>query len=111
MASFLALMIIILQKKFSHSFKKIYISLKNHVIEKIMFFCQAVPLLIPVLTQSLTQHDNDPDDPDFEQWNVGTAAGACLGLVALTVGNACLDAVLAFVSENFGNQVQDLEAF
>jgi len=61
---------------------------------------QALPLLVPLLTETLTRHQSEEDD---DTWNLAMAAGTCLGLVAQVVGDACVDLVLGFVQSNFEN--------
>lgn len=62
---------------------------------------QALPFLMPVLTETLTKQQCEEDDDDT--WNLHMAAGACLTLVAQVVGDACVDLTLAFVEANFEN--------
>ncbi len=37
---------------------------------------------MPLLTECLTKHDNDPDDPDYDNWTSAMAASLCLGKCA-----------------------------
>lgn len=53
--------------------------------------------LIPLLTESLKQQDEDQDDTT---WNMAMAGATCLGLVAQTVGNDCVDLCMDFISKN-----------
>jgi len=62
---------------------------------------QALPFLVPLLTETLTKQQSEEDD---DTWNLAMAAGTCLGLVAQVVGDGCVDLVLAFVQQNFENQ-------
>lgn len=64
------------------------------------FIQQALAHLIPLLTETLTKRGDEEDD---DTWNLAMAAGTCLGLVAQVVGDSCVDAVLAFVGQNFQN--------
>jgi len=61
---------------------------------------QALPHLIPLLTEMLTRQQSEEDD---DTWNLAMASGSCLGLVAQVVGDQCVDLVLQFVSANFEN--------
>eukprot|EP00929_Paragymnodinium_shiwhaense_P119155 TRINITY_DN9102_c0_g1_i3.p1 TRINITY_DN9102_c0_g1~~TRINITY_DN9102_c0_g1_i3.p1 ORF type:complete len:869 (+),score=201.79 TRINITY_DN9102_c0_g1_i3:154-2760(+) len=61
---------------------------------------QVLPFLVPLLTETLTRQQDEEDD---DTWNLAMAAGTCLGLVAQVVGDGCVDLVLAFVQQNFGN--------
>lgn len=62
---------------------------------------QALPFLVPLLTETLTKGKTEDEDDDT--WNLGMAAGMCLQLVAQVVGDACVDKVLEFVQANFAN--------
>lgn len=62
---------------------------------------QALPHLVPLLTETLTKQQSEEDD---DTWNLAMAAGTCLGLVAQVTGDNCVDLVLGFVSSNFENQ-------
>lgn len=59
---------------------------------------QALPCLVPLLTETLTRQQDEEDD---DTWNLAMAAGTCLGLVAQVVQDDCVDLVLAFVQANF----------
>jgi importin subunit beta-1 len=61
---------------------------------------QALPHLIPLLTEMLTRQQSEEDD---DTWNLAMASGSCLGLVAQVVGDQCVDLVLQFVQANFEN--------
>ena len=54
-----------------------------------------------MLTEQLCKRSSDEDDDDA--WNLSMAAGTCLGLVAQATKDDCVDPVLAFVSQSFGN--------
>ncbi|CAK9008804.1 Importin subunit beta-1 (Karyopherin subunit beta-1) (ATKPNB1) [Durusdinium trenchii] len=59
---------------------------------------QALPHLVPLLTETLTRRQSEDDD---DTWNLAMAAGTCLALVAQVVGDGCVDLVLQFVTVNF----------
>jgi len=61
---------------------------------------QALPHLVPLLTEMLTRQQSEEDD---DTWTIASAAGSCLGLVAQVVGDQCVDLVLSFVQANFEN--------
>mmetsp|Transcript_78270 Transcript_78270/g.207728 ORF Transcript_78270/g.207728 Transcript_78270/m.207728 type:complete len:859 (-) Transcript_78270:145-2721(-) len=61
---------------------------------------QALPHLVPLLTQTLTRQQTEEDD---DTWNLAMASGTCLGLVAQVVQDDCVDLVLNFVQANFVN--------
>lgn len=61
---------------------------------------QALPFLVPLLTETLTRQQSEEED---DTWNLAMAAGTCLMLVAQVVGDACVDLVLSFVQANFEN--------
>merc|ERR1719316_1843555 len=61
---------------------------------------QALPHLVPLLTEMLTRQQSEEDD---DTWNLAMASGSCLGLVAQVVGDQCVDLVLQFVQANFEN--------
>ena len=65
------------------------------------FVTQALQYLTPLLTEQLCKRSSDEDDDDA--WNLSMAAGTCLGLVAQATKDDCVDPVLAFVSQSFGN--------
>merc|ERR1719326_185143 len=64
------------------------------------FVAQALQYLIPLLTEQLCKRDNEDDE---DAWNLSMAAGTCLGLVAQATKDECVDPVLAFVGQSFGN--------
>lgn len=61
---------------------------------------QALPHLVPLLTEMLTRQQSEEDD---DTWNLAMAGGSCLTLVAQVVGDLCVDPVVQFVGANFGN--------
>lgn len=61
---------------------------------------QALPQLLPVLTEMLTRQLSEEDD---DTWNIAMAAGSCLNLVAQVVGDLCVDGVLGFVGQHIQN--------
>jgi importin subunit beta-1 len=61
---------------------------------------QALPHLVPLLTEMLTRQRSEEDD---DTWNLAMASGSCLGLVAQLVGDQCVDLVLEFVGKNSEN--------
>ncbi|XP_071738286.1 importin subunit beta-1-like [Rutidosis leptorrhynchoides] len=63
------------------------------------FIEKALPLLVPMLLETLLKQDEDQDQEDGI-WNVAMAGGTCLGLVARTVGDAIVPLVMPFVQEN-----------
>lgn len=61
----------------------------------------ALPEIIPVLLQLLTQQDEDADE---DEWNVSMAAATCLSLLAQTVADAIVPAVIPFIEANIKSQ-------
>lgn len=61
----------------------------------------ALKFLVPLLTQTLTRQSEDPED---DEWNVASAAGACLALVANTVGDDVVPEVIPFVQMHISSQ-------
>ncbi|THH07579.1 hypothetical protein EW145_g3285 [Phellinidium pouzarii] len=57
----------------------------------------ALPEIIPVLLGLLTHQDEDADE---DEWNVSMAAGTCLSLLAQTVADAIVPAVIPFIEAN-----------
>ncbi|XP_077216543.1 importin subunit beta-1-like [Tasmannia lanceolata] len=68
-------------------------ALHSHFIEK------ALPLLVPMLLETLLKQEEDQDQDDGV-WNLSMAGGTCLGLVAKTVGDAIVPLVMPFVEAN-----------
>lgn len=65
----------------------------SHFVEK------ALPLLVPLLLETLLKQEEDQDQDDGI-WNLSMAGGTCLGLVARTVGDAIVPLVMPFVENN-----------
>ncbi|KAI3676248.1 hypothetical protein L1987_85850 [Smallanthus sonchifolius] len=63
------------------------------------FIEKALPLLVPMLLETLLKQDEDQDQED-DIWNLAMAGGTCLGLVARTVADAIVPLVMPFVQEN-----------
>lgn len=61
----------------------------------------ALPQILPVLLQLLTQQEEDADD---DEWNVSMAASTCLSLLAQAVGDDIVAAVIPFVEANIKDQ-------
>lgn len=61
----------------------------------------ALPEIIPVLLTLLTRQDEDADE---DEWNVSMAAGTCLALLAQTVADAIVPAVIPFIEANIKSQ-------
>lgn len=66
----------------------------HHIIQ------QAIPHLVPLLLEVLVRGQADEDD---DSWNLSQAAGVCLNLVANLTGDQCVDTVLPFIQQHFGN--------
>ncbi|GMH10207.1 hypothetical protein Nepgr_012048 [Nepenthes gracilis] len=63
------------------------------------FIEKALPLLVPMLLETLLKQEEDQDQDD-SLWNLSMAGGTCLGLVARTVGDAIVPLVMPFVEAN-----------
>jgi importin subunit beta-1 len=63
------------------------------------FVEQALPHLCPMLLETLLKQEEGTEGDDTV-WNLNTAGGTCLGLVANTVGNALVPLILPFMQEN-----------
>ncbi|KAL5551556.1 hypothetical protein UlMin_001732 [Ulmus minor] len=63
------------------------------------FINQALPVLIPLLLETLLKREEDQDQ-DEGDWNIAMAGGTCLGLVAQTVGDDVVPLVMPFIEEN-----------
>ncbi|KAJ7945077.1 importin subunit beta-1-like [Quillaja saponaria] len=63
------------------------------------FIKQALPVLIPMLLETLLKQEEDQDQ-DEGTWNISKAGGTCLGLVARTVGDDIVPLVMPFIEEN-----------
>lgn len=66
------------------------------------FIKQAVPVLVPMLLETLKRQEEDQDQEEGV-WNISMAGGSCLGLVARTVGNDVVSIVMPFVQANISN--------
>ena len=65
------------------------------------FIEQALPMLVPMLLETLTKQDEDQlDDGDDGAWNVAMAGGTCLGLVATCVQDKVVEHVMPFIQAN-----------
>eukprot|EP01089_Gocevia_fonbrunei_P015548 TRINITY_DN456_c0_g1_i1.p1 TRINITY_DN456_c0_g1~~TRINITY_DN456_c0_g1_i1.p1 ORF type:complete len:855 (-),score=233.22 TRINITY_DN456_c0_g1_i1:89-2653(-) len=65
------------------------------------FIKGAVRYLVPVLCDQLTKQE---DDQEEDAWNVATAAGNCLSLIASTVTDEIVQYVMPFVQKNIAQQ-------
>jgi len=63
------------------------------------FIKQALPVLVPLLLETLTKQDEDQDQ-DEGAWNLAMAGGTCLGLVARTVEDDIVPLVMPYVQDN-----------
>ncbi|ONK62596.1 uncharacterized protein A4U43_C07F5750 [Asparagus officinalis] len=63
------------------------------------FIEKALPLLGPMLLETLLKQEEDQDQDDGA-WNLSMAGGTCLGLVARTVGDKIVPLVMPFVENN-----------
>ncbi|GLT90721.1 hypothetical protein SLE2022_086400 [Rubroshorea leprosula] len=63
------------------------------------FIKQALPVLVPMLLETLLKQEEDQDQ-DEGAWNIAMAGGTCLGLVARTVGDDIVPLVMPFIEEN-----------
>ncbi|KAL5719053.1 Importin subunit beta-1 [Ranunculus cassubicifolius] len=63
------------------------------------FVKQALPVLVPMLLETLLKQEEDQDQ-DEGAWNLAMAGGTCLGLVARTVGDDIVPLVMPFIEEN-----------
>lgn len=64
-----------------------------HFVEK------ALPLLVPMLLETLLKQEEDQDEDDGI-WNISMAGGTCLGLVATAVKDAIVPLVMPFIEGN-----------
>lgn len=60
------------------------------------FVEQSLPHLCPMLLETLLKQEEGTEGDDTV-WNINTAGGTCLGLVANTVGNALVPLILPFM--------------
>mmetsp|Transcript_29586 Transcript_29586/g.41621 ORF Transcript_29586/g.41621 Transcript_29586/m.41621 type:complete len:852 (-) Transcript_29586:703-3258(-) len=75
---------------------------KIEVTRQSQFFIRgALKYLVPILTESLTKQE---DEPDEDTWNVAMAAGTCLSLVANCVGDEVVPHVMPFVEQNINHE-------
>lgn len=75
---------------------------KIEVTRQSQFFIRgALKFLVPILTESLTKQE---DEPDEDTWNVAMAAGTCLSLVANCVADEVVPHVMPFVEQNINNE-------
>ncbi|KAK4802551.1 hypothetical protein SAY86_000754 [Trapa natans] len=63
------------------------------------FIKQALPVLVPMLLETLLKQEEDQDQ-DEGAWNIAMAGGTCLGLVAQTVGDEIVPLVMPFIEGN-----------
>lgn len=63
------------------------------------FIKQALPVLVPMLLETLLKQEEDQDQ-DEGAWNIAMAGGTCLGLVARAVGDDIVPLVMPFIEEN-----------
>ncbi|KAF5460517.1 hypothetical protein F2P56_020381 [Juglans regia] len=63
------------------------------------FVKQALPVLVPMLLETLLKQEEDQDQ-DEGAWNIAMAGGTCLGLVARTVGDDVVPLIMPFIEEN-----------
>ncbi|KAK9144038.1 hypothetical protein Syun_013438 [Stephania yunnanensis] len=63
------------------------------------FVKQALPVLVPMLLETLLKQEEDQDQDDGA-WNLAMAGGTCLGLVARTAGDDIVPLVMPFIEEN-----------
>ncbi|EJD04944.1 ARM repeat-containing protein [Fomitiporia mediterranea MF3/22] len=61
----------------------------------------ALPEIVPVLLGLLTHQDEDAEE---DEWNVSMAAATCLSLLAQTVADAIVPAVIPFIESNIKAQ-------
>ena len=62
------------------------------------FIEKALPMLVPMLLETLTKQDEDQVDDGDDAWNVAMAGGTCLRLVATCVQDAVVDHVMPFIT-------------
>ncbi|CAA7392853.1 unnamed protein product [Spirodela intermedia] len=68
-------------------------AINHHFIEK------ALPMLVPMLLESLLKQDEDQNQDDGT-WNLSMASGTCLQLAAKAVGDEVVPLVMPFVEAN-----------
>jgi len=64
------------------------------------FIKGAMKFLIPVLEEALTKQEEEQEE---DAWNVSTAAGTCLGLIANTVLDDVVSVVMPFVQKHIND--------
>ncbi|CAL9119119.1 unnamed protein product [Musa acuminata var. zebrina] len=64
------------------------------------FIKQALPVLVPLMLETLLKQEDQDHDQEDGVWNLSMAGGTCLGLVARTVGDAIVPLVMPFVENN-----------
>jgi len=69
------------------------------------FVEQALPNLAPLILETLTKQSEDVD-ADSDEWNLATAGGVCIDLLAQTAGDSILQPekhVVPFIEQNLQN--------
>ncbi|CAL9769572.1 unnamed protein product [Musa acuminata subsp. burmannicoides] len=64
------------------------------------FIKQALPVLVPLMLETLLKQEDQDQDQEDGVWNLSMAGGTCLGLVARTIGDAIVPLVMPFVENN-----------
>jgi len=67
------------------------------------FIEQALPMLVPMLLETLTKQDEDQVEDGEDAWNLAMAGGTCLGLVATCTQDAVVDHVMPFIQANISS--------
>jgi importin subunit beta-1 len=79
-----------------------YVSMKEKPPRTCLNYIKgAMKFLIPVLMECLTKQEGE--DQDEDAWNVSTAAGTCLALIATTVLDEVVPHVMPFVRDNISS--------
>eukprot|EP00562_Extubocellulus_spinifer_P003635 CAMPEP_0178537046 /NCGR_PEP_ID=MMETSP0696-20121128/36395_1 /TAXON_ID=265572 /ORGANISM="Extubocellulus spinifer, Strain CCMP396" /LENGTH=871 /DNA_ID=CAMNT_0020169277 /DNA_START=56 /DNA_END=2671 /DNA_ORIENTATION=+ len=71
--------------------------------ECVRYVAAALEHLTPLLTETMTKQDEDVEAGD-EEWNLAMAAASCLQLVAETVEDLIVPAIMPFVQANIKNE-------